>query len=193
MSGSIANHEVESLLLQRDAVLDEFKHHLHCAQQKMKAHTDSKHRDIHWTIGELIYVKLRPYRQSSLARRVNEKLAPRFYGHFKILEKIRPVAYKLELPAMARIHPVFNISLLKKATGSQPVSPSIPFSLTVDMEQLVQPAIVLAVCPSPIRGTTDPEILIHWYDLLAYEDSWESSAAIWTQFPHFNLEDKVRA
>ena len=79
---------------------------------------------------------------------------------------------------MARIHPFFHISLLKKATRSQPVSPSIPSSLTVDMEQLVQLATVLTVRPSPIRGTTDPEILIHWYDLPAYEDSWESSVAI---------------
>ena len=53
------------------------------------------------------------------------------------------------------------VSLLKKATGSQPVSPSIPSSLTIDMEQLVQPAVVLAARPSPIRGTIDLEVLIH--------------------------------
>ena len=45
----------------------------------------------------------------------------------------------------------------------------------------------------PIRGTIDLEVLIHWYDLPAYEDSWESFVAIWMQFPHFNREDKVRA
>ena len=132
--GSTANQEVESLLLQWDDVLDELKRHLHRAQQKMKAHTDSKHQDIHWIVRELVYVKLRPHRQSSLAWRVNEKLAPHFYGPFKILEKIGPVTYKLELPAMARIHPVFHTSLLKKATRSQPVSPSIPSSLTIDVE-----------------------------------------------------------
>ena len=112
--GSTANHEVESLLLQWDAVLDELKRHLHRAQQKMKVHADSRHRDIHWTVGELVYVKLRPYRQSSLAQRVNEKIAPRFYGPFTILEKIGPIAYKLKLPATARIHPVILIPLLKK-------------------------------------------------------------------------------
>ena len=119
----------------------------------------------------MVYVKLRPYRQPSLARKVNEKLAPRFYGPFKILEKIGPIAYKLELPATARIHLVFHVSLLKKATGSQLVSPSIPSSLTIDMEQLVQPVSILAARPSPIRGTTDHEVLIHWYDLPTYEDS----------------------
>ena len=61
------------------------------------------------------------------------------------------------------------------------------------MEQLVQPVVVLVVRPSSIRGTIDLVILIHWYDLPAYEDSWESFAAIQTQFPHFNLKDKVRA
>ena len=169
--GSTANHEVESLLLQQDVVLDKLKHHLHRTQQKMKAHADSKHRDIHWSVGESVYVKLCPYRQSSLARRVNENLAPSFYGPFKILEKIGPAAYKLELPTTARIHPVFHVSLLKKATGSQPVAPSIPSSLTIDMEQLVQPTTVLAAHPYPIRGTADPKVLIHWYDLPTYGDS----------------------
>ena len=72
------------------------------------------------------------------------------------------------------------------------MSPIVP-SLTVDMEQLVQLATVIALRPYPILGTIDPKILIHWRDLPTYEDSWESSLAIRTQFLHFNLEDKVSA
>ena len=116
--GSTANQEVESVLPQRDAILAELKCHLHRAQQKMKKRADSTHREVQWSVGEFVYVKLRPYRQSSLARRVNEKLSPRFYGPFKILQKIGPEAYKLELPDTARIHPIFHVSLLKKAVGS---------------------------------------------------------------------------
>ena len=55
----------------------------------------------------------------------------------------------------------------------------------------MQLAAVLAVRPSPSQGTTDPKVLIHWHNLPAYEDSWKSLAVIRTQFPHFNLEDKV--
>ena len=44
--GSTGNHEVESLLLQRYAILVDLKAHLHRAQQKMKEHTDSKRNEV---------------------------------------------------------------------------------------------------------------------------------------------------
>ena len=157
----------------------------------MKKRADSTHREVQWSVGEFVYVKLRPHRQSSLAQRVNEKLSPRFYGPFKILQKIGHVAYKLELPDTARIHPIFHVSLLKKAVGSQAVSPSIPTSLSANMELIVQPAAILGIRPSTIPGAAATEVLIHWHDLPVWEDSWELFEVIQSQFPNFNLEDKV--
>ena len=43
------------------------------------------------------------------------KLAPRYIGPFKILQKVREVAYKLALlPQLLGIHDVFHVSLLRK-------------------------------------------------------------------------------
>ena len=39
----------------------------------------------------------------------------RYIGHFEVLKKVGKVAYKLALPpAMARIHNVFYLSMLRK-------------------------------------------------------------------------------
>jgi hypothetical protein len=47
--------------------------------------------------------------------KVQGKLAPRFIGPFRILEKRGEVAYQLELlPQLSDVHDVFQVSHLKK-------------------------------------------------------------------------------
>ena len=68
---SIANQEVESLLPERDVILEELRYHLHRAQHKMKVDASFKRKDVQWNVGEFVYIELRPYRQSILTRQVN--------------------------------------------------------------------------------------------------------------------------
>ena len=57
------------------------------------------------------------------------KLAPRFVGPFTIVERIGPVAYRLELPdELIKIHPVFHISNLKRVLA--------PDSVTIPLEDI---------------------------------------------------------
>ncbi|GJV00542.1 putative mitochondrial protein [Tanacetum coccineum] len=57
-----------------------------------------------------------PFTAAQLTIRVNKKhkLSTKFYGPFKVLERIRKVAYKLELPPTAQVHSVFHVSQLKR-------------------------------------------------------------------------------
>jgi hypothetical protein len=61
-----------------------------------------------------VYLNVSPMR--GLRRfKVYGKLAPRFIGPFKILEKRGEVAYQLELqPQLSNVHDVFHVSQLKK-------------------------------------------------------------------------------
>ncbi|GJU70981.1 hypothetical protein Tco_1262386 [Tanacetum coccineum] len=51
------------------------------------------------------------------------KLYPRYVGPFKVLEKVRSVAYKLELPQkLSRVHNTFHVSNLKKCYADELVA-----------------------------------------------------------------------
>jgi hypothetical protein len=65
-------------------------------------------------VGDFVYLKVLPMR--GLCRfKVRGKLAPRFIGPLKILEKRGEVAYQLELPPqLSNVHDVFHVSQLKK-------------------------------------------------------------------------------
>ena len=60
---------VETMWEERDAMLEVLKFHLLKAQAKMKQQADGKRRDVQFEEGEMVYVKLRPYRRKSLAKR----------------------------------------------------------------------------------------------------------------------------
>ena len=49
----------------------------------------------------------------------DNKLSPNYYVPYKALQKIRTMAYKLELPTSSRVHPDFHVSCLKKVIGDK--------------------------------------------------------------------------
>ncbi|GKF50131.1 hypothetical protein Tco_0146598, partial [Tanacetum coccineum] len=51
------------------------------------------------------------------------KLNPIYVGPFKVLERVRDVAYKLELPReLSRVHNMFHVSNLKKCYAKEPLA-----------------------------------------------------------------------
>lgn len=56
-------------------------------------------------MGDMVYLKLQPYVQSSVAPREAHKLSFKFFGPYMILARVGKVAYKLQLPSSATIHP----------------------------------------------------------------------------------------
>lgn len=88
----------------------------------MKFHADHKRTNREFAIGDWVFLRFQPYRQQSLVAQKNLKLSHRFYGLYQILERVREVTYKLDLPVNSNFHPVFHVSLLKKQVG-QHISP----------------------------------------------------------------------
>jgi hypothetical protein len=84
------------------------------AQSRQKSYADHRRRELSFEVGDFVYLKVSLMR--GLRRfKVQGKLATRFIGPFKILEKRGEIAYQLELPPqLSNVHDVFHVSQLEK-------------------------------------------------------------------------------
>ncbi|GJU00348.1 ty3-gypsy retrotransposon protein [Tanacetum coccineum] len=118
----------------------------------------------------------------------NQKLGMRYFGPFKILQKIGSAAYKLALPLESRIHPVFHVSFLKPCIGN-PTEQYVPLPLLSTMEgPLLQPAKLLDTRKVRIQNEWELQVLVQWDG--TNTTTWESWNKLQQQYPNLNLEDK---
>lgn len=174
--------------MSRDEIVKDLRVNIKEAQARMKQVYDRHHREREFEEGDWVYLRLQPYRQSSLSLRKNVKLAPRFYGPFQVLKRVGVVAYKLALPKESRIHPVFHVSLLKKKIGEKiQVQAELPSQLSPHETFFPKPQAVLDRRVYRRRE----QVLIHWQGLSPAEATWEDLKSMKQQFPDYCLGDKA--
>lgn len=111
-------------MLDREALLATVKLNLQRAQERMRTQANCHRRNKEFEVGNGVYVKLQPYQQSSIAHRLSNKLAKKYYGPYQIAALVGNVAYRLLLPLESRIYPVFHISILKLCPNPAEAIPS---------------------------------------------------------------------
>lgn len=71
-------------LQSRDDMLANLLSNLERAQLQMAKEANNHHRDVEFQVGDLVYLKFRPYRQRTLYTLKNRKLVPKFFGPFEV-------------------------------------------------------------------------------------------------------------
>jgi hypothetical protein len=82
------------------------------AQTRMKKYADAKRTDRTFAVGDFVYLKSKPYRETALGMHNRPKFTPRWYEPFMVLKRVGTVAY--QLPDKCKLHDVFHVSHLKK-------------------------------------------------------------------------------
>jgi hypothetical protein len=132
---------VEDHIEHQQQVLQILKDNLTMAHNRMKQQADQT--DVP-QVGDWVFLILQPYKQMSLKQAKNDnKLSPKYYGPYKVLQKIGTMAYKLELPTSSRVRPVFHVSCLKNVIGDKiPVQTILP-ELDEEGEIILEPEAII--------------------------------------------------
>ncbi|XP_073363084.1 uncharacterized protein [Aegilops tauschii subsp. strangulata] len=177
--------DAQDFLREQQHMVSILKEHLTQAQARMKKYADKKRLERTSEVGDMVYLRMQPYRMAAFGIRQAMKLTTKLYGPYRILQKIGHVAYKLQLLEHIGIHPVFHASQLKKHLGAHAIpSKGLPL---VDCTGKIktEPLAVFETRSLPHNGILVTEWLINWENLKPEEVTWEDANFIKQTFPDF--------
>ncbi|GKC38571.1 putative reverse transcriptase domain-containing protein [Tanacetum coccineum] len=92
------------------------------ARDRKNSYADLKRKPMDFRVGDKVMLKFSPWK-GVVRFGKRGKLNPRYVGPFKVLEKVRSISYKLELPEeLSRVHNTFHVSNLKKCYADEPLA-----------------------------------------------------------------------
>ncbi|GKE73608.1 putative reverse transcriptase domain-containing protein [Tanacetum coccineum] len=106
----------------------QIRQHLQAVRDRQRIYANVRRKPLEFQVGDRVMLKVSP-RKGVIQFRKRGKLNPRYIGPFKILKRVGPVAYKVELPdELSNVHSTFYVSNLKKCLPDE--------SLFIPMKEL---------------------------------------------------------
>jgi hypothetical protein len=154
--------------------------------QDKKSYSDHRRRELSFEVGDFVDLKVSPMR--GLCRfKVRDKLAPRFIGPIRILEKRDDVAYQLEWPPqLSDVHDVFHVSQLMKCLYV-PEEQILMEDLDAkeDLSYQKYPIKILEISAWVTRNKRIKMCKVQWSNHTEEEPTWERKEEFKAEFLNF--------
>jgi hypothetical protein len=150
------------------------RENLRVAQSRQKSCADHRRRELSFEVGDFVYLKVSPMRGLRCFM-IRGKLAPRFIGPFKILEKRGEIAYQLDLLLqLSYVHDVFHISQLKKCLRvPEEQLPMEDLDAKEDLSYQEYPVKILETSERVTRNNKIRMCKVQWSHQTEEEATWE--------------------
>ncbi|GKA92975.1 putative reverse transcriptase domain-containing protein [Tanacetum coccineum] len=133
------------------------------AEDRQKSYADRKRKPMEFKVGDKVMLKVSPWK-GVIRFGKRGKLNPRYVGPFKVLAKVRKVAYKLELPQeLSRVHHTFHVSNLKKCYADEPLIMPLEEIHVDDKLQFVdEPVEIMEPEIKRLKRSRIPLVKVYW-------------------------------
>ncbi|KAK1682504.1 hypothetical protein QYE76_043352 [Lolium multiflorum] len=178
------------VLREAEEKVHKIREYLKTAQSRQKSYADKRRREMTFEIGDFVYLKVSPLKGMQRFQ-LKGKLAPRYVGPFKILDRRGEVSYQLELPEeMSAVHNVFHISLLRKCL-EVPEKTEVFKNIdhrAIDINQdLTYREVPIRILEEAFRTTRTRSIKflkIQWSNHTEEEATWEREEDMKKEYPN---------
>ena len=161
------------------------KKNLKAAQDRQKSYADLRRREISYDVGDKVFLKVSPWK--GVARFGKKgKLSPRYIGPYEVVERVGPVAYRLELPMeMAQIHNVFHVSMLRRyRSDPSHVISRQTIEIANNLSYIEEPIQILDTRIRLLRNRSIPMVKVGWRNHPREEATWETEEYMRKHYPH---------
>ncbi|KAJ0619192.1 putative nucleotidyltransferase, Ribonuclease H [Helianthus annuus] len=154
------------------------------ARDRQKMYADKRRRPREFAVGDYVLLKVSPWK-GVVRFGKRGKLAPRFVGPFKILERIGKVAYKLELPEeLSNVHPTFHISNLRKCVADHDaIIPLDDLQVNETLHFVEKPVEIMDRQTKQLRRSRIPIVKVRWEGKRGAEFTWELESDMKAKYP----------
>ncbi|GJR12642.1 hypothetical protein Tco_0795294 [Tanacetum coccineum] len=113
------------------------------------------------------------------------KLNPRYIGPFKILKRVGPMEYKLELPEeLSNVHSTFHVSNLKKyLTDESLIIPIKELRLDDKLNFMGEPVEIMDREVKQLRQSRIPVVKVRWNFKRGPKFTWKREDQIHAKYP----------
>ncbi|GKF22862.1 hypothetical protein Tco_0075184 [Tanacetum coccineum] len=163
----------------------QIRQRLQAARDRQRSYANIRRKPLEFQVGDRVMLKVSPHK-GVIRFGKRGKLNPRYIGPFKILKRVGPVAYKLELPEeLSNVHNTFQISNLKKCLSDKSlVVPMKELRLDDKLNFVEEPVEIMDREVKQLKQSRMPIIKVRWNSKRGPKFTWECEDQIRAKYPH---------